>query len=206
MGLIERVFEAIFGGGRNVVRETAEVFWENREAGAIRAAQRQADALDQYAAEFSVPQRGRFDRVMDGLNRLPRPALALGTLGLFVAAMVDPVWFASRMQGIALVPEPLWWLLGAIVSFYFGARHQVKSQEFQRSIQATTAQVPHVIENLTALDEVARQNSAANEDAPVSVVVSGIAAGTPIRFGPDSFEDNAALRDWARQRGKLNDP
>ena len=99
------------------------MFWENREAGAIRAAQRQADALDQYAAKSSVPRKGRFDRVMDGLNHLPRPALALGTLGLFVAAMVDPVWFASRMQGIALVPEPLWWLLGAIVSFYFGARH-----------------------------------------------------------------------------------
>jgi hypothetical protein len=26
------------------------------------------------------------------------------------------------MQGLQLVPEPLWWLLGAIVSFYFGAR------------------------------------------------------------------------------------
>lgn len=64
---------------------------------------------------------------MDGLNRLPRPALALGTLGLFVSAMVAPLWFAERMQGIALVPEPLWWLLGVIVSFYFGARHQVKS-------------------------------------------------------------------------------
>ena len=82
--------------------------------------------------------------------------------------------------------------------FYFGARHQVRSQDFQRSIQATTAQVPHVIENLTALNEVARQNGAANEDAPVSVAVSGIGVGAPVRFGPDSFEDNAALRDWAR--------
>jgi hypothetical protein len=26
------------------------------------------------------------------------------------------------MQGLGFVPEPLWWLLGAIVSFYFGAR------------------------------------------------------------------------------------
>jgi len=34
------------------------------------------------------------------------------------------------MQGIALVPEPLWWLMGAIVSFYFGARRQAKRQEF----------------------------------------------------------------------------
>lgn len=74
--LIERVFEAISGGGTNIVRETAEVFWQNREADAIRAAQRQAYALYQYAAEFSVPLKGRFDRVMDGLNRLPCPALA----------------------------------------------------------------------------------------------------------------------------------
>ena len=36
--------------------------------------------------------------------------------------MVNPIWFASRMQGIALVPQPLWWLMGAIVSSYFVAR------------------------------------------------------------------------------------
>ena len=67
---------------------------------------------------------------MDGANRLPRPALALGTLGLFVAAMIDPLWVSQQVQGIALVPELMWWLLGVIVSFYFGARHQVKSQQF----------------------------------------------------------------------------
>jgi hypothetical protein len=26
------------------------------------------------------------------------------------------------MAGLAGVPEPLWWLLGAVVGFYFGAR------------------------------------------------------------------------------------
>ncbi len=36
--------------------------------------------------------------------------------------MAAPAGFSLRMQGLALVPEPLWWLLGAIVSFYFGAR------------------------------------------------------------------------------------
>jgi Holin of 3TMs, for gene-transfer release len=59
---------------------------------------------------------------VNGLNRLPRPALAFGTIGLFVYAMVDPVAFAQRMVGLNAVPEPLWWLLGAIVAFYFGAR------------------------------------------------------------------------------------
>ena len=37
-------------------------------------------------------------------------------------AMTDPAGFSTRMQGLDTVPDPLWWLLGAIVSFYFGAR------------------------------------------------------------------------------------
>ena len=139
MGLIEALFSTLFGGGRNLVRETTEVFRENTEGRAVRDAQREMAALAQFAAEFAVPRRGWFDRLMDGLNRLPRPAMALGTLGLFAAAMADPAWFAQRMAGMAHVPEPLWWLLGAIVSFYFGARHQAKSQEFQRALLASAA-------------------------------------------------------------------
>ena len=143
---------ALFGGGRNVVRETAEVFLENAEAGAARDADWRVAALEQFAREFGGPRRGVFDRVMDGLNRLPRPALALGTLGLFGAAMTDPVWFAARMQGIALVPEPLWWLMGAIVSFYFGARQQLKGQEFQRSLARTMVLTGAVMRNISALE------------------------------------------------------
>jgi hypothetical protein len=123
MGLIGQIFGLVFGGGRNVIRETAEVFRENAEAGAERGQAVQLQAMQQYGAEFAVPRQGWFDRFMDSLNRLPRPAVASGTLGLIVSAMADPIWFSTRMQGIALVQEPLWWLLGVIVSFYFGARH-----------------------------------------------------------------------------------
>jgi len=129
MGLIEGALSLLFGGGRNVVKDTVEVFRENANAHGGRATEVQTQAMQQYGSEFVVPRQGAFDRFMDGLNRLPRPALALGTLGLFISAMVAPLWFSERMQGIALVPEPLWWLLGVIVSFYFGARHQVKSQQ-----------------------------------------------------------------------------
>ncbi|MEQ3626593.1 MAG: holin family protein [Celeribacter sp.] len=144
MGMIGGLMTLLFGSGRNVIRETAEVFRENTEAGAVRAAAHQDAALSQFAAEFAQARMGRFDRVMDGLNRLPRPLLAFGTIGLMAMAMVDPIWFAARMQGIALVPEPLWWLMGAIVSFYFGARHQAKSQAFQNSVSQTLARAPQV--------------------------------------------------------------
>ena len=37
MGVIERLFTLVFGGGRNVVKDTVEVFRENAEAGRVRA-------------------------------------------------------------------------------------------------------------------------------------------------------------------------
>jgi hypothetical protein len=186
MGLIERVIGVVFGGDRNVLRDTAEVFRENAETGAARGAVVQGQAMDQYGAEFAAPSKGGFDRFMDGVNRLPRPALALGTLGLFVSAMVAPLWFAQRMQGIALVPEPLWWLLGVIVSFYFGARHQVKSQDFQRSIVDTIKHAPTVVENIEILAKL-RANSIGVADA-----------GSDVRLATQATraDDNAALRAW----------
>ncbi len=179
MGLMETVLSLLFGGGRNVVRETAEVFRENAEAGAERAHGLHAATLQQFAAEFAQPRKGLFDRCVDGLNRVPRPAMALGVLGLMVSAMADPIWFASRMQGIALVPEPLWWLLGAIVSFYFGARHQAKGQEFQRSIAATMAYAPDVTRNIGALRALDAGSRRTEE------IIDAHGSGT-----------NPALEDW----------
>ena len=86
------------------------------------SAEAQMAALRQLGEEYQHPALSWFDRMVNGLNRLPRPFLAFGTIGLFVYAMVDPVGFAQRMVGLNAVPEPLWWLLGAIVAFYFGAR------------------------------------------------------------------------------------
>lgn len=151
MGLIGNLFNLVFGSGRNVLVETAGAFRENAESGAVRSKDVQLAAMAAHNAEFYPAQRGVFDRVMDGVNRLPRPMMALGCLGLMISAMVNPVWFAERMAGIALVPEPLWWLLGVIVSFYFGARHQAKGQAFQRSIAETMMQVPKVVENIQRL-------------------------------------------------------
>ena len=166
MGLIEGIFALLFGGGRNAVRETVEVFRGNAEAGEAREAAFRAAALTQFGAEFALERTGLFDRIIDGVNRLPRPALALGTLGLFVSAMVDPIWFAARMQGVALVPEPLWWLMGAIVSFYFGARHQAKGQDFQRSVALTLAKAGAVTANLRALDALQAGAGPGDSDNP----------------------------------------
>ena len=180
----------MFGDGRNAVVETLEVFRENADEGAARAQLTRDGTLAQFAAEFQRAQRSRFDMVMDGINRLPRPALALGTLALFLSAMVDPLWFAARMQGIALVPEPLWWLLGVVVSFYFGARHQSKSQEFQRDLAASLARAPQVMANLSALRAIDGAEPGAADtrsDADLTVEVT-------------TSEPNPALDLWRQTR------
>jgi hypothetical protein len=104
------------------VKDVSEVFTANATRRMELSAEAQAAALAQHGAEFATAGEQLFDRIVNGMNRLPRPMLAFGTLGLFVYAMIDPPGFGTRMVGLNHVPEPLWWLLGAIVSFYFGAR------------------------------------------------------------------------------------
>ncbi|MEO9573836.1 MAG: holin family protein [Tateyamaria sp.] len=188
MGLIERMFGLFFENGTNVIKDTVEVFHENAEAGSARSHAVQIEAMRAHSDEFLLPRQGAFDRIMDGINRLPRPALALGTLGLFVSAMVEPLWFAERMQGIALVPEPLWWLLGVIVSFYFGARHQVKAQQFQREIVSTMAHVPQVMQNVAALRKLRAD----------SVGVAGTGQDARLAAVAVTADANPALDEWRR--------
>lgn len=137
MGLIGKVL-----GGANAIAElgnavenVAEVFTPNATKNMVMGHEAFVTALAQYGVEFQAAREGRFDRFVNGLNRLPRPALAIGTLGLFVYAMAAPISFAERMTGLALVPEPLWWLLGAVVSFYFGAREMFHSRKTQPVIR-----------------------------------------------------------------------
>ena len=124
MGLIGKVIggaEATKALG-GAVEGVAEVFTPNATRRMEISAEMQRAAMEAMAAEFQYDRPGLFDRLINGLNRLPRPLLAFGTLGLFAFAMLDPVGFGQRMAGLSLVPVPLWWLLGAIVSCFFGAR------------------------------------------------------------------------------------
>lgn len=123
MGMIGRILApGAISATAEAAKGLAEVFTPNATRRMELSAEAQAAALAQFGLEFQIAPQGRFDRMVNGLNRLPRPFLAFGTIGLFVYAMVDPSSFTLRMVGLQAVPEALWWLLGAIVAFYFGAR------------------------------------------------------------------------------------
>jgi hypothetical protein len=124
MGLIGSILGLDRSAGKigGAVERVVEVFVPNRTKSDENYYRRGRDSLEQLAAEFKLAPTSAFDGFVSGLNRLPRPTLALGTVGLFAYAMADPVGFSIRMQGLDTVPDQLWWLLGAIVTFYFGAR------------------------------------------------------------------------------------
>lgn len=126
--MIRSLFGFIFGGAREArvlgqtVTSVAEVFRPNATRKLELGHDAYLAAHASHSAEFAHQRNGWFDSAVNGLNRLPRPLLALGTLGLFIYAMADPAGFQHRMMALSAVPEPLWWLLGAVVAFYFGAR------------------------------------------------------------------------------------
>ena len=106
MGLIEKLMGFVFGGD---VQSTVEVFRENSEKSAVPAHVLQQATLTQFATEYRNPCSG-FDRFIDGVNRLPRPAMAFGVLGLFIAAMLDPILpIAWRAYRLSLNPYGGYW-------------------------------------------------------------------------------------------------
>ncbi|MDP0925825.1 holin family protein [Paracoccus onubensis] len=123
MGLIGRF---VRGQGAtalgSAVGGVAEIFVQNATRRMELDEAAYARAVTQFGQEFMGRDGGWFDSIVNGLNRLPRPLLALGTMALFGYAMIEPTGFGLRMEGLQQVPEPLWWLLGAIVGFYFCAR------------------------------------------------------------------------------------
>ncbi len=155
MGLIRD----ILGIGK-AVKGVAEVFVVNKTENAAFEHLEHSAALDQFAQEFRRRRGNWFNNIIDGLNRLPRPILALGTVGLFVFSMVNPIGFSERMIGLDTVPRELWWLLAAIVSFYFGARemHYVRNQRVGRPIRSVTPQGPALVdtEEIAALADWAQ--------------------------------------------------
>lgn len=82
MGLIGDVL-----GLGQAAREVAEVFVPNKTREQSFEHEEHVAALAQYGQEYGLTQDGFFNRFVNGLNRLPRPVLALGTVGLFVFAM-----------------------------------------------------------------------------------------------------------------------
>jgi uncharacterized protein YneF (UPF0154 family) len=110
----------------NLFGDIASRIAPNKDLVAKHDATAHAATMGQFAAEFQVQNRTWFDSLIDGLNRLPRPAAALGIIGLFAYAPYDPEHFIKIMIAFTAVPEWLAMLAGVVLGFYFSSRHLEK--------------------------------------------------------------------------------
>lgn len=176
------------------IRENTEVFKVNETEAMKQNAEDFRAVLAQFEAEFEHAPVGVFSQSIDGLNRLPRPLFALGTVGLFGFALWDPDRFSARMIGLQEVPDPLWWLLGAIVSFYFGARelHYLRQNRKTRKIpQGKIDKAPQ---------DLAVHSSSSPQSSPQSSRAGTVAKASKPNWVLPQTSDNAAIRDWLKSQ------
>lgn len=178
--MVSKLFGFLFGSGRNVLKETAEVFMPNSEAADQRSAEVRQQAMAQFSQEFGQP--GLINSLADGMNRMGRPVITYGLIFLIMSSMFDPLWFAARMQGLALVPEPLWILFTIVVSFFFGAREMSKFRGASMAKEAARIAVaaPKVVETIKELNAMA----------------PGVAEGTDADVPHPTKTSNAAVLAW----------
>jgi hypothetical protein len=169
MGLISRLADLLRGPDRQAVTEMA----------AAVVAQF-ADDHDEDTKVLTPRQKSGYDRLLDKLNRLPRPLMVFGTLLLIVTAMVAPVWFADRMEALAAMPEGLWWLIGAVISLYFGSRFQAHEQSFQRDMVESIVRLPVPVPS----------------PVPVTPRVAATGSDAALTAAVVAPSDNAALAAW----------
>lgn len=183
MGLINWLIGGGAQGVAKAVETTAGAFIPNAE----RDAQRQAERFIsvQEASTAGYGGQGWFNGLVDALNRLPRPMMAFGVIALFANAMFDPVSFASRMVGLQAMPPEMWWLVGAVVSFYFGARELQKSRKAK-----PITQIVQEIKQIDALKVRDDKTPGVADDASPGASIA-ISSG-------EVTSGNAAIKDWKR--------
>jgi hypothetical protein len=211
----------LFGGNiASGVNRLVETIWGSAEKDAVRRARRRRDSTDQFAAEFRrLENRTWWDALVDGLNRLPRPVLVFLVLGYFGLAYVDPTEFQVLNTALDGVPDEAWFLLGAIVTFYFGARELEKNRS--KAMTLSRAQFADMQSRIAALrgGEAGRTDAAGeapSSSAPSAAspvpATAGPSSGArpngvdtadeaPVEAGSDRPRRDAVIKDWfARHR------
>ena len=187
------IFDWLLGGGPKAVGEGVKAvadgatgvigtIWGDEAEEQRQLSAEQIALMQQFAGEFVArTQRTPWDSFVDGLNRLPRPLMTFGMIGLLGWACVDPPGFAIVMGALASVPEPLWAVWGAMVAFWFGARelHKVRDWKIDKAILRTAAEAVQVRPATAAPVAVAADSgrNTANAERALAATIWGEARG-----------------------------
>ncbi|MGI9452908.1 MAG: holin family protein [Geminicoccaceae bacterium] len=175
-----------------VFKPNAEKEAKRRHVERLNLSEQDRASLEQFAAEFRSNRTSTaWDSFIDGLNRLPRPLITLGILGLFVLAPADPIRFLEIARAYQVMPDGFWALLSIIIAFYFGGRMQLTSQKMK--ITGGTLDVAKDIVNTRkTLRGLAEEEEPKVE--PVFLKTGESESPTPSK--------NRVVEEWVRRKGK----
>jgi hypothetical protein len=105
-----------FSGGGKTVEKVTELIDEGIHTEQERSEQDASDTKDSRTMQFASHESW-FDVLVDGMNRLVRPAFAFWSFGVLVG------WWGEKIKEIS--PEAMNLIL-LIVTFYFGGRAILK--------------------------------------------------------------------------------
>ena len=155
----------------------------------------QMAATNAQAAEFQYRgKRTRFDSLIDGVNRLPRPVIAFGCIGLFVWCIYDPAEFSVAMTALAIMPEWLAIVIGQVILLYMGGR---MLNDWRVGKGANAEQVRQVLalqNEVRAVKEQMRPEPKAHELAEEDYAAEIADTSKPM--------SNAAIERWNKLRHK----
>lgn len=166
------IVSLLSGGLLGGVKDIVTAVGGNQQERDQQAAADQAALRQQFAAEFtSAERKGRWNSFVDGMNRLVRPLFTFGTVSLFGWCVVSPLDFATAMTSLGLVPEPLWMIMGVIVTFWFGDKTLSgwkATSVSAKSVQAVIGQIAQV----QAMQATAAPVDSPTHPAPAAVAVA----------------------------------
>lgn len=147
MGINLNPISGIIDSAANAITGVGGMIFGNKEQRDQQSSTELLAAQAGYQSEFAAPEKKSiFGQFVDGINRLVRPFFTFGTVALFIWCVVDPSQFAISMQALQLMPANLWYILFAIVTFWFGSRLYLDKATVSNA-PANPTQVRQVLNN-----------------------------------------------------------
>lgn len=183
------LFKILGGGVVETVRKGIGMFTGDRAAREAGYHEESMASRAQFAAEFQVKNRTWFDSLIDGFNRLPRPAIVAMVIYYFVMAYKNPTEFQVLNVALDTIPEFMWQIALIVVTFYFVAREVQKSRDKRLALsKADFDEAQRRVKELRATQAPMPEEAYAAEMADTSQALS-----------------NPAILEWNRRRQQSED-
>ena len=159
MAMLKQLGNFLGGGVAKPIRDIAGTFVAPKDTRALNEHEYKLAVLQQFQAYTTSEKGSVFERFVSGLNALPRPILALGSIFLVGYSIYDSERATAAYAALEIIPTELWGMLGIVVSFYMGGRLQIKAlnakERAQRidNMEKTSNLVMSMIDRLDAREQ-----------------------------------------------------